>query len=170
MIHLSKEEFDAKLESLKRKQSELNQYFFQERSSVPKCDWNDDETKFTTNISHKDNFSGNDKYVPSSRQAASAQINGDYERLMTPVPWTDGRNGHHKSGSKSVRINSAKSNPFSYRSDIGCGNLKKVHDTDLSNSWLDLPVAPAKCRSKSASPFRSTPSLTVPKPFKMTQR
>lgn len=151
--HLSEKDFYAKLDTLKRKQNELNNYFF--RDSCPKVDClidgNHTENYQTSTFSTK-------HITPNPKQ-------NDYvvDNNVSPLSWTQNERNYKKCPNKSVRINSAKSNAYSMRSDLSCANFKDNYELFLTDS-------PKKVRSKSASPLRSTPRLTVPKPFKMTQR
>ena len=81
---------------------------------------------------------------------------------MSPFSWNKSLNAK-KSSMKSVRISSAKSETTpSLKSGTSRHHLS---DHDL----YDIHTIKSE-RSKSASPIRSTSNITVPKPFKLTQR
>lgn len=154
--HLSKQEFDEKLDTLKRKQNELNHYFFRD-GCFPN---NNDKNQYQS-------INNCTRDLAVSLKKESNDIDDDNNR--TPLSWRNEINeqdNDKKSYNKLVRINSAKSNTFSMRSDFSCRNQKYDND-DL---FVDIPNIPKKIRSKSSSPIRSTPLLTVPKPFKMSRR
>lgn len=148
---MSKEDFYEKLDTLKRKQNELNNYFF--RDTCPKVDCH-------TEGKHTGNYQSS---TIATKNKTPNQDDHDVDNNISPLSWTQNERNYKKYANKSVRINSAKSNAYSMRSDMSWANLKDNYEDVLVDS-------PKKARSKSASPSRSTPRLTVPKPFKMTQR
>lgn len=143
------------MDTLKRKQKELNHQCF--RNSFP------------------NNNNNKDQSLNDCNQHLNVSLKKDYydiddDNNMSLLSWNQinerNNNNNKKSSNKFVRINSAKSNTLSMRSNLSYTNLKHNCD-DLS---VDTPDSPKKFRSKSSSPIRLTPRLTVPKPFKMTQR
>lgn len=148
MNHLSEKEFYYQLEALKRKQKELKNSVSTEFSMKQMYDFDKDDETIKVELHKNRDISSK---TPPVRFNLKEYCDDDYKR---------------NSSSKAVRISSGKSCATSLRSSTPFWNLSDDDDDVVTSMAKSL-------RCKSSSPNRTlSPSklLTVPKPFKMTQR
>ncbi|XP_055697130.1 protein FAM161A [Phlebotomus papatasi] len=143
MNHLSEEEFYRQLERLKIRQDELRKTC----GVDVRCSARDSPAQGTClpDKTPKTNDHPDENFEPNPRDCDNDSLYSSTQRLSSHNP--------SKKSGKSVRINSGLS---TLRSDT----------THLSEE--EKSGRRSKMRSKSASPFRS--QVTVPRPFRMTQR
>lgn len=152
--HLSEKEFNYQLELLKEKQKELRKCICSEIQSKKSIDYDQDDKKELNK--NRDITSK----TPPVRFNLKECSDDEYKRSGT---------------SKAVRITSGKSFTTSIRSGTPFWNLSDDDDDDEEDDDCVTSMTKPKIelRSKSSSPTRAqspSKSLTIPKPFKMTQR
>uniref|UniRef100_A0A1B0CMU4 Uncharacterized protein n=1 Tax=Lutzomyia longipalpis TaxID=7200 RepID=A0A1B0CMU4_LUTLO len=147
MNHLSEAEFYRQLERLKIRQDELKKSC----GVQGRCSSREPPAQGSCLPSK------NDKQSDQIREGDSDQIHRDcdIDSLYSSTQRPSSQNPPSKKSGKSVRINSGLS---TLRSDTTHGNISDEEKSERRS----------KLRSKSASPFRNP--VTVPRPFRMTQR
>lgn len=152
MSHLSEKEFYFQLETLKRKQKELKNCFNSEFSKKQMYDYEKEDETTKVDLHKNRDFSTK---TPPVRFNLKEYCDDNYKR---------------NTSSKAVRISSGKSCATPIRSGTPFWNLTDDDEDDIVASVIKPKI---EFRSKSSSPNRAmSPSkaVTIPKPFKMTQR
>lgn len=182
--HLSETEFYSRLERLKIQQQELMDMVLVESSaSLTLRQKSDKKTTMTNSYepdsqpkliphssSNRDHLmdylqpSGEVHSTPDQQQAEDCNSMGSIESSAVKALPRRPTSSLQSKTKKSVRISSGTTTCKTDFSDF--------YDefADANDESLRINVTSLNARSKSASPNRTRRSLTVPKPFKMTQR